>query len=281
METLDNSPLPQTIGLEPDPDTMSYSSASAESTPSINSPLPIDSATNIAVEPVREISPEAPPTPLAPSVSLAMPDLYIKASTPAMGFWADDDLQIEVILPQKEPSRFSLWFTEFGYLVRDFGLATLTAFIIIYYVIQPVKVEGTSMLPTLHDDERIFINKLAYQYGTIERQDIVVFWYPKNPKQSFIKRVIGLPGDEVRITNGKLYVNNKLVAEPYLSPEYTTNVIPNRYWLVEEHHYFVMGDNRDASNDSRSWGSVPEKYIYGKAVFRYWPMKNGGILTDK
>jgi signal peptidase I len=191
-----------------------------------------------------------------------------------------DDLQIEVMLPEKEPSRARVWFSEVRALLRDFFFAAVTALLIVVFVVQPVKVEGTSMLPRLHDGERIFVNKFIYNFEPIKRGDIVVFWYPKNPSQSFIKRVIGLPGDEVRITNGKLYINNKLVPEPYLSPEFSANIMPNRYWIVDEHHYFVMGDNRDASNDSRSWGQVPEKYIYGKAIFRYWPLDSAGSLSD-
>ncbi len=212
---------------------------------------------------------------------LSMPQLYLRTDTlPSVrGFLPDDDLQIELIAQEKE-NHPKTWFREARSLVRDFLFAAATALLIVIFVIQPVKVEGTSMLPRLHNDERIFINKFIYQFESIKHGDIVVFWYPKNPSQSFIKRVIGVPGDEIRITNGKLFINNKPVPEPYLSPEYTSNVMPNRYWMVEEHHYFVMGDNRDASNDSRAWGLVPEKYIYGKAIFRYWPLDSAGTLGD-
>ena len=212
---------------------------------------------------------------------LSMPQLYLRTDTlpNVRGFLPDDDLQIELIAQEKE-NHPKTWFREARSLVRDFLFAAATALLIVIFVIQPVKVEGTSMLPRLHNDERIFINKFIYQFESIKYGDIVVFWYPKNPSQSFIKRVIGVPGDEVRITNGKLFINNKPVPEPYLSPEYTSNVMPNRYWVVEEHHYFVMGDNRDASNDSRAWGLVPEKYIYGKAIFRYWPLDSAGTLGD-
>ncbi|MBI4852450.1 MAG: signal peptidase I [Acidobacteria bacterium] len=212
---------------------------------------------------------------------LSMPELYLRTNTlqNVKGFLPNDDLQIELITPEKENPNKG-WFREFRSLTRDFLFAATTALLIVIFVIQPVKVEGTSMLPKLHNDERIFINKFIYQFESIKRGDIVVFWYPKNPSQSFIKRVIGVPGDEVRITNGKLFINNQPVQEPYLSPEYTSNVMSNRYWMVEEHHYFVMGDNRDASNDSRAWGFVPEKYIYGKAIFRYWPLDSVGALSD-
>lgn len=213
---------------------------------------------------------------------LSMPNLYIRPNknAPLRGFLPTDDLQIELVNLDKETPSSKVWFGEAKSLTRDFLFAATVALMIVIFVIQPVKVEGTSMLPKLHDGERIFINKFIYQFESINRGDIVVFWYPKNPSQSFIKRVIGVPGDEIRITNGKLYINNSYVPEPYLSAEYTSNVIPNRYWIVDEHHYFVMGDNRDASNDSRAWGLVPEKYIYGKAIFRYWPLDSIGSIGD-
>lgn len=213
---------------------------------------------------------------LSPAIS--MPQLYIQSSV-INARYLDDQL-IERVTAQKPESKARLWLREIKSLVKDFAFAAATALFVVVFVIQPVKVEGTSMLPRLHDGERIFVNKFIYQFDKIQRGDIVVFWYPKNPSQSFIKRVIGLPGDEIRITNGNLYINNQLQPEPYISAEYNSNPMPNRYWIVDDHHYFVMGDNRDASNDSRAWGLVPEKYIYGKAIFRYWPLSSAGTLGD-
>jgi signal peptidase I len=219
-------------------------------------------------------------TPIAvmPRSSISMPKLYVQVrhNEPIRGYAAGEDLPLEVNVGQ-EASSWS-FFYEFRSLMRDFFFAGLSAVLLVIFAVQPVKVEGTSMLPKLFDGERIFINKFIYQVDEIQRGDVVVFWYPKNPNQSFIKRVIGIPGDEVRFTNGRLFINNKSVPEPYLSNTYTKNPVPNRYWVVEDHHYFVMGDNRDASNDSRAWGLVPEKYIYGKAFFRYWPLDRFGSL---
>lgn len=166
-------------------------------------------------------------------------------------------------------------------LARDIVFAVIAAVLIVWFVVQPVKVQGTSMLPELKDGERIFVNKFIYNFGTIERGDIVVFWYPKDPEKSFIKRVIGLPGDEIRIDGGHVYVNGRLYREPYLDPEHTRMPMTPMTVRVEEHHYFVLGDNRDASNDSRTWGLVPEKYIYGKAMFRYWPMQDFGPIKSE
>lgn len=166
-------------------------------------------------------------------------------------------------------------------LARDIVFAIVAAVLIVWFVVQPVKVQGTSMLPELKDGERIFVNKFIYSFETIERGDIVVFWYPKDPEKSFIKRVIGLPGDDIRIDGGHVYVNSRLYSEPYLDPEHTRMPMAPMSVRVDDHHYFVMGDNRDASNDSRSWGLVPEKYIYGKAMFRYWPVQDFGPIGSE
>ena len=160
---------------------------------------------------------------------------------------------------------------------RDLLIAAVLAIVIIVFLYQPVKVEGTSMLPELLDQERIFVNKFVYRIEKIARKDIVVFWYPLDPSKSYIKRVIGMPGDVVEVRNGVVYVNDKALVETYIDPEYVDHrTYPPVY--VEPGHYYVLGDHRNQSNDSRMWGMVPEKYIYGKAVFRYWPMNKMGSL---
>jgi len=196
------------------------------------------------------------------------------------GITAEDDTDIEITYPEESTRQASLW-SEAKSLARDIVFAAVTAVLIVVFVVQPVKVEGTSMLPRLENDERIFVNKFIYTFDQIKRYDIVVFWYPDNPTQSFIKRVIGLPGETIRIDNrGQLYVNGIPMEEPYLSPDRTRfpKTLPDTF--IKLHYYFVMGDNRDASNDSRSWGLVPEKYIYGKAMFRYWPLGRVGLLNE-
>jgi signal peptidase I len=204
------------------------------------------------------------------------------------GILPEDDTDIEVLYPEQAPEEGSLW-AEARSLGRDIIFAAVTAVLIVVFVVQPVKVEGTSMQPRLENDERIFVNKLSFfirdmlnsNYEPINRDDIVVFWFPNNPSQSFIKRVIGLPGETIRIDfKGQLFVNGHPADEPFLAPERTRfpQALPDTY--VKPHYYFVMGDNRDASNDSRSWGLVPEKYIYGKALFRYWPLPRAGLLND-
>lgn len=166
---------------------------------------------------------------------------------------------------------------DFLHWSRDIVVSVLVALLIILFVVQPVKVEGTSMLPKLVDQERIFINRFIYHFSSIHRGDIVVFRYPKDSSKSFIKRVIGLPGEEVRIKAGKVYINTKPLEEFYLDPRYTDHESfgPER---VPADSYFVLGDHRNSSNDSRSWGFVPHTNVYGKAIFRYWPISKLGAL---
>jgi signal peptidase I len=142
-----------------------------------------------------------------------------------------------------------------------------------------VKVEGTSMMPALLDQERIFINKFVYRFGIadIGRSDTVVFWFPGDPTKSYIKRVIGVPGDTVEVADGAVSVNGRTLSEPYVPEEYRDHVsMPRR--TVPPDEYFVLGDHRSSSNDSRNWGMVPRRYIYGKAVFVYWPLDRLGVL---
>jgi len=167
--------------------------------------------------------------------------------------------------------------SEIRWWVRDIFFAVGTAIMIVIFLYQPVKVEGTSMLPELRDQERIFVNKFVYRIEEINRKDIVVFWYPRDPTKSYIKRIIGMPGDTVEIIGGNVFINEQPLTEPYVDPKF----FDNRDYppvTVEPGHYFVLGDHRNQSNDSRMWGLVPARYIYGKAVFRYWPMSKIGSL---
>lgn len=161
---------------------------------------------------------------------------------------------------------------------RDLAVALGLAIVIMIFLYQPVKVEGTSMNPLLSDQERIFINKFIYRFEPIERGDVVVFWYPLDRSKSFIKRVVGLPGETVEIKAGNVYVNGRELPDQYVPSGYLDGSnYPARHIPLSE--YFVMGDHRDSSNDSRVFGSVPRSYIYGKAVFAYWPVDHFGSLT--
>ncbi len=163
--------------------------------------------------------------------------------------------------------------------VRDLAFSVVLAIVLIVFIYQPVKVEGTSMMPALTDQERIFINKFIYRFGIgeIERGDLVVFWFPRDPSKSYIKRVIGLPGDHVEIRHGTVLVNGRPLAEDYVPEEYRDHQsYPPE--VVPPDNYFVLGDHRSSSNDSRSWGPVERRFIYGKAVFVYWPLDKIGRL---
>jgi len=162
---------------------------------------------------------------------------------------------------------------------RDLAIALGLAIVVMIFLYQPVKVEGTSMNPLLTDQERIFINKFIYHFEPIERGDVVVFWYPLDRSKSFIKRVVGLPGETVEIRAGQVYVNGRELENQFIPSGYLdgSNYGPRG---IAADEYFLMGDHRDSSNDSRVFGPVARQYIYGKAVFAYWPMEHFGSLTS-
>jgi signal peptidase I len=178
---------------------------------------------------------------------------------------------------EQSPSLLSLRH-EIRVWTRDLLIAIGLALVIIVFLYQPVKVEGTSMAPLLSDQERIFINKFVYRFEAIHRGDVVVFWYPLDRSKSFIKRVIALPGETVTIRQGVVTVNGAVVPEPYVPPQYedVSDYGPQR---VPADSYFVMGDHRISSNDSRVFGPVPSQFIYGRAVFAYWPVDHFGSLA--
>jgi signal peptidase I len=162
---------------------------------------------------------------------------------------------------------------------RDLMLSVIIAFLVIIFIYQPVKVEGTSMMPGLVDQERIFVNKFVYRFGIepVERGDLVVFWYPGDESKSYIKRVIGLPGDTVVIDHGTVIVNGHPLIEDYVPAQYRDHVSTPPQKIGPD-EYFVLGDHRSSSNDSRNGWLVPRSCIYGKAVFVYWPLAKIGPL---
>jgi len=160
---------------------------------------------------------------------------------------------------------------------RDLLVSLAISAFIIIFLYQPVKVEGTSMMPGLEDQERIFVNKFVYRWEAIQRGDIIVFRYPRDPSKSYIKRVIGVAGDRIHIENGQVFVNDEALEEDYVPSEYA-DARSYAEMTVPVNSYFVLGDHRTMSNDSRDFGPVNERYIYGKAVFGYWPMEKLGRL---
>src|SRR6476660_588266 len=174
----------------------------------------------------------------------------------------DPNLSLAVPAPVGEP-KTSVLAAVWNALscVRDLAFSVLIAVVLIVFIYQPVKVEGTSMTPTLTDQERIFINKFTYRFGlgSIERGDTVVFWYPQDPSKSYIKRVIGLPGDTVRIQSGQVFVNGTHLTEEYVPEENRdyNSWRDGHEQVVPPAQYFVLGDHRNSSSDSRMWGWVP------------------------
>ena len=161
--------------------------------------------------------------------------------------------------------------------LRDLVLSVGVSAFIILFLYQPVRVEGTSMLPMLEDQDRLFINKMAFRVGEIHRGDVVVFQYPRDRTKSYIKRVIALPGDTLRIDHGRVAVNGKTLAEPYVPTRFEDERSqPEMH--IPPGQYFVMGDHRSISSDSREFGPVERSLIYGKAAFVYWPMDQAGVV---
>jgi len=155
-------------------------------------------------------------------------------------------------------------------------LIALVLILVIEGLSDRVKIEGFSMLPSLHQNDRVIVSKLAYRSDDIARGDIVVFDYPNNPEEEYIKRVIGIPGDTISIYDGAVTLNGDILEEDYID-----NFILGELEevLVPQGNVFVMGDNRNHSSDSRYWGSLPTEYIVGKAIFVYWPFTEFGVIA--
>ena len=202
-----------------------------------------------------------------PTVSQNTPDpqlTSVDATGPAMPEPSPDPA------PPRNGSGIGLW-------IRDLLISAGASVLIITFLYQPVRVEGTSMLPRLEDRDRLFINKFVYHVAAIERGDVVVFRYPRDPEKSYIKRVIALPGDRLRIDSGRVWLNGRRLDESYVPEVYRdTRSMPQM--VVPEDTYFMMGDHRSISSDSREFGPVDRSLIYGKAVFVYWPTRDAGVV---
>ena len=187
-----------------------------------------------------------------------------------------EDLRSEEITePVQTPKSRPGWVTFLLETVQTIILAVVLYFLI-DSVVARVRVENISMEPTLMPGQFILVNKLAVKLNDIQRGDVIVFHFPQNPKEDYIKRVIGLPGDSIVIRGNKVVVNNQVIAEPYISAEPAYNGT----WVVPEGNLFVLGDNRNQSSDSHSWGYVPINLVVGKALVIYWPLENIKTLSQ-
>ena len=158
-------------------------------------------------------------------------------------------------------------------------LETLLLSVVLFFLINAVsariRIDGSSMEPNLHHGEFVIVSKVNYRLGEPERGDVVVFDFPRNITQEYIKRVIGLPGEEIRIEEGQIFVDGVALVEPYLK-------IEPRYegeWIVSEDELFVLGDNRNNSSDSHNWGMVPMENVVGEALLVYWPPSSWGVIN--
>jgi signal peptidase I len=161
--------------------------------------------------------------------------------------------------------------------VKTLVSAAVYAVLIVTFVMQVARVEGQSMAPTLEDQDRLIVNKLVYRIADPRRGDIVMLYYPLNPDKSFVKRVIAEEGDTVRIVDGRVFVNDIPLKDDYVSSEYRSH----DDWgpqVIPEGYYFVMGDHRNNSSDSRHWGMVPKRYIIGKVQLRWWPVPTARVF---
>lgn len=181
---------------------------------------------------------------------------------------------------QAEPQTPTEEQVNWGRFVLDI-LETLVLAVVLFLGINAVsarvRVDGHSMHPTLENGEFVLVNKLSYRFGSVQRGDIIVFHFPMNPKEELIKRVIGLPGDHILVRNSKVSVNGQLISEPYIAqpPQYSGE------WTVAEGQLFVLGDNRNNSNDSKDWGPLPFDQVVGKAVLIYWPPPMWEVIKHK
>jgi signal peptidase I len=158
--------------------------------------------------------------------------------------------------------------------VAETLILSVLLFVGINAVSARIRVDGHSMEPSLQSGEFVIVNKLAYKIGAPDIGDVIVFHYPRDPDQEYIKRVIGLPNDSVEISNGSVYVNDEPIDEPYIAapPNYQSNTD------VPENSLFVLGDNRNNSSDSHNWGAVPMEFVIGKALVVYWPPDKWGLI---
>ena len=175
--------------------------------------------------------------------------------------------------------------TAFFLDILEVVVFAIAIFLFIYLlVLQPHKIKGQSMVPNFDDGEYLLTDKVTYRFNQPERGDVVVFEAPGSNGEEFIKRIIGLPGERISLNNGKVYINSSILSEIYLPETYQTNgssfLSDNKEIIVPDGNYFVMGDNRGASYDSRSWGYITKDKITGRAWLVYWPVSRMGIVED-
>lgn len=187
-----------------------------------------------------------------------------------------EDLNPTVTPDQPSAGPGGAWLLHFLADILETLILAVVLFVGINYITARIRVDGSSMEPTLHSGQLVLVNRLAYKLGRPARGDVVVFFFPRDPDQEYIKRLIGLPGDFITVQNGQVLVNDLPLNEPYIAaaPAYNGN------WVVPDGQFFVLGDNRNNSSDSHQWGMVPQEYVIGKALAVYWPPADWGVVTS-
>lgn len=176
----------------------------------------------------------------------------------------------ENVKPAEEKTNWKQLFLE----IFETVFLAVILFFLINAVSARVRVDGISMRPTLENGEFVLVSRLSYTFGEFERGDVIVFHFPLNPEEELVKRIIGLPGDRVAVRDGKVFVNDLPLNEDYIAqaPVYSGE------WLVTDGNLFVLGDNRNNSNDSKDWGLLPQENVVGRAVLIYWPPSMWSVL---
>ena len=220
-------------------------------------------------------------TPAGAAAQLSLPELAVHPPAPEVDAHPfTPELAAPSASSDLAEPRETLW-VRMGREVMT-GLQTLVsaavyATLIVTFGVQVARVDGLSMAPTLEDHDRLIVNKLVYELGEPRPGDIVMLYYPLNPEKMFVKRVIAKEGDTVRIVDGHVYVNDLPLHDDYVPAEFRSH---DDYGpeVVKQGYYFVMGDHRNNSSDSRHWGPVPKKYIVGKVKVRWWPIQDARIF---
>ena len=222
--------------------------------------------------------PIEPMPPELPEFERAQTEATADTSLVADAVIAPEPIAMAVATPAVEPrQRLTAWWAEFVAWASTLAQATVYATLVVTFGVQVARVEGQSMAPTLADQDRLIVNKLSYQLGAPQRGDIVMLYYPLDPDKSYVKRVIAEEGDAVRVVDGRVYVNDVPMRDDFVSAEYRSH----DDWgpqVIPEGYYFVMGDHRNGSSDSRHWGFVPKKYIIGKVSIRWWPVPHARVF---
>jgi signal peptidase I len=227
--------------------------------------------------PVPIPEPYVPPQPMPVADALTAPEALVSTEpVPALagGMPAQPDARLAIdggaLRMERVVEELIAW-------LKTLASAAVYATLIVTFGFQVARVEGHSMAPTLEDQDRLIVNKLAYRIGEPHISDIVMLYYPNDPNKSFVKRVIAEEGDQVKIVDGKVYRNDIILDDSFVPPDYKSH----DDWgpqVIPEGYYFVMGDHRNNSSDSRHWGFVPKKYIIGRVQLRWWPLRHARMF---